>query len=161
MAIRTILVDVRLTGLLIGQSASHSSREIYRALMEAASFGALAIIDRIEEYGVPVHNVVVRRPGDQKPPVDANLCRYHRAANDISGSEQTPALGAGIFASVAAGKDMGGHPTVALAQQLMTRTGDAEPVPAHHQTYQQLFDCTGSSMTASAQKSEQDGCTTS
>ena len=47
---RTILVDVRLTGLLLGQTLHTQPHEIYRALVEATAFGALAIIDRILHF---------------------------------------------------------------------------------------------------------------
>jgi len=44
---RTILVDQRLTGLLLGQTLYHDNpRKIYRALIEATAFGALTIINR-------------------------------------------------------------------------------------------------------------------
>ena len=55
---RTILVDQRLTGLLIGQTLYTSPVEIYRALVEATAFGALTIINRFEEYGVKISSVV-------------------------------------------------------------------------------------------------------
>ena len=48
---RTILVDQRLTGLLLGQTLYTTPAEIYRALVEATAFGALTIINRFEEYG--------------------------------------------------------------------------------------------------------------
>jgi L-ribulokinase len=46
---RTVLVDPRLTGLLVGQTLGTSAPEIYRALVEATAFGALTIINRLEE----------------------------------------------------------------------------------------------------------------
>ena len=55
---RTILTDARLTGLLIGQTLHTEAHEIYRAYIEATAFGALTIIRRIEEYGVPVNEVI-------------------------------------------------------------------------------------------------------
>ena len=55
---RTILVDPRLTGLLLGQTLHTTRAEIYRALIEATAFGARAIIERLREYGVPVERVV-------------------------------------------------------------------------------------------------------
>ena len=55
---RTILVDARLTGLLLGQTLHTSAPEVYRALVEATAFGALTIINRLEEYGVQVKEVV-------------------------------------------------------------------------------------------------------
>ena len=55
---RTILVDQRLTGLLVGQTLHTTPAEIYRALIEATAFGARTIIERFEEYGVKVERVV-------------------------------------------------------------------------------------------------------
>ena len=45
---RTVLVDQRLTGLLLGQTLHTKPEEIYRALIEATAFGALTIINRLE-----------------------------------------------------------------------------------------------------------------
>ena len=58
----------------------------------------------------------------------------------ISRSEQTPALGAGLFAAVAAGRQCGGHDSVQAAQKAMTGTRKVfQPVPEHHQVYQKLY----------------------
>src|SRR5690606_35239191 len=48
---RTILVDQRLSGLLVGTTLHTNRAEIYRALIEATAFGARAIIERIREFG--------------------------------------------------------------------------------------------------------------
>ncbi len=53
-----MLVDQRLTGLLLGQTLYTTPAEIYRALIEATAFGALTIINRFEEYGVKVEQIV-------------------------------------------------------------------------------------------------------
>src|SRR6266481_2947044 len=55
---RTILVDPRLGGLVVGQTLHTTRAEIYRALIEATAFGARMIIERIREYGVPIEKVV-------------------------------------------------------------------------------------------------------
>jgi L-ribulokinase len=55
---RTILVDQRLSGLLLGQTLYTTPAEIYRALIEATAFGALTIINRFEEYGVNVQQII-------------------------------------------------------------------------------------------------------
>jgi L-ribulokinase len=55
---RTILVDPLLAGVLLGQTLHTTQAEIYRALIEATAFGARMILERIEEYGVPVNRVV-------------------------------------------------------------------------------------------------------
>ncbi len=138
---RTILVDVRLTGLLIGQTLQTQPHEIYRALLEATGFGALAIIDRIEEYGVRVKEVVNCGGLAAK---NALLMQIYADITGrpmkISRSEQTPALGAAIFAAVAAGEDRGGFKSVAAAQKSMVGTGkEYRPIEAHHETYRKLY----------------------
>ena len=51
-------MDQRLTGLLLGQTLYTTPAEIYRALIEATAFGALTIINRFEEYGVKIEQMV-------------------------------------------------------------------------------------------------------
>jgi L-ribulokinase len=138
---RTILVDVRLTGLLLGQTLHTTPEEIYRALIEATGFGALAIIDRIEEYGVKVREVVSCGGLAIK---NTLMMQIYADILDrpmkISRSEQTPALGAGIFASLAAGTRSGGYSSMDDAQRAMTGTGKVyTPQIEHHETYQKLY----------------------
>ncbi len=138
---RTILVDARLTGLLVGQTLHTQPHEIYRALLEATGFGALVIIDRIEEYGVPIKDVVNCGGLAFK---NALLMQIYADITGrtmkISGSEQTPALGAAVFAAVAAGKEAGGHASVAAAQRAMVGMGrEYTPIPENHQVYRKLY----------------------
>lgn len=138
---RTILVDVRLTGLLLGQTLHTQPHEIYRALLEATGFGALTIIDRIEEYGVPVKEVVNCGGLAVK---NALLMRIYADITGrpmkISGSDQTPALGAAVFAAVAAGETMGGYASVEAAQKSMVGTGkEYRPEEENHETYRHLY----------------------
>ena len=55
---RSILVDVDLSGLLLGATLATRAPEIYRALIEATAFGTRMIIESFEESGVPVHDIV-------------------------------------------------------------------------------------------------------
>ncbi len=101
---RTVLVDPRLTGLLVGQTLSTSAPEVYRALVEATAFGALTIINRLGEYGVSVKDVVNCGGIAEKNPFVMQI--YADACNrpmKISHSAQTCALGAAIFGAVAGG----------------------------------------------------------
>jgi L-ribulokinase len=101
---RTILVDPQLTGLILGQTLHTSAAEIYRTLIEATAFGSRKIIERIEEYGVEVKEVVVCGGIGEKSPLAMQIY------SDILGrpiktsrSAQTCALGSAVAASVAAG----------------------------------------------------------
>jgi L-ribulokinase len=55
---RTVLVDQRLTGAILGLTLHTTPAEIYRALIEATAFGARMIVERFEEYGVHVKSVI-------------------------------------------------------------------------------------------------------
>jgi L-ribulokinase len=71
---RTILVDQRLTGLLLGQTLHSTRAGIYRALIEATAFGARAIIERLKEYDVPVERIVCSGGIAEKNPLLMQIC---------------------------------------------------------------------------------------
>jgi L-ribulokinase len=139
---RTILVDQRLTGLLIGQTLYTTPAEIYRALIEATAFGALTIINRFEEYGVKVQQIVNCGGIAEKNPLVMQI--YADVTGrpiKISRSAQTCALGAAIAGAIVAGKAAGGHDTFAQAQKAMTglQARVFKPNPEAHQVYKQLY----------------------
>ena len=138
---RTILVDVRLTGLLLGQTLHTLPHEIYRTLVEATAFGALAIIDRIEENGVPIKEVVNCGGLAAKNPLLMQIyADVTGRPMKISRSEQTPALGAAMFAAMSAGTDASGFENIAQAQTAMTGTNKVyEPIEANHEVYKKLY----------------------
>ena len=101
---RTILVDQRLTGLLVGQTLYTTPAEIYRALIEATAFGALTIINRFEEYGVKIEQVVNCGGIAEKNPLVMQIyADVTGRPMKISRSAQTCALGAAIAGAVVAG----------------------------------------------------------
>lgn len=122
---RTILVDPRLTGLIVGQTLHTSRAEVYRALIEATAFGARAIIERLKEHGVPIERVVCCGGIAEKNPlfmqIYADVLGYPMY---IAGSPQTSALGAAISAAVAAGTSASGYDSFEDAQARMTSVGD-------------------------------------
>ena len=138
---RTILVDVRLSGLLLGQTLYTQAHEIYRALIEATAFGALTIINRIEEYGVPVKEIVNCGGLAAKNPFLMQIyADITGRPMKVSMSDQTCALGAAIFGAVAAGKEISGFSCVEDAQRAMTGIKEVyEPNPENHEVYQELY----------------------
>src|SRR6185369_2696602 len=139
---RTILVDQRLTGLLIGQTLYTTPAEIYRALVEATAFGALTIIKRFEEYGVKVEQIVNCGGIAEKNPLVMQI--YADVTGrpiKISRSPQTCALGAAIAGAVAAGKKAGGFDNFADAQKAMTglKARVFAPNPKAHEVYTRLY----------------------
>lgn len=138
---RTVLVDVLLSGLLLGQTLYTQPHEIYRALVEATAFGALTIIDRIENFGVKINDVVNCGGLAVKSPMLMQI--YADITNrpmKISKSEQTPALGASIFAAVAAGKENGGYDSIEEAQKSMTSiVKEYQPIEENNKSYKKLY----------------------
>lgn len=140
---RTILVDQRLAGLLVGQTLYTTPGEIYRALIEATAFGALTIIRRFEEYGVKVDQVVNCGGISEKNPLVMQI--YADVIGrpiKISRSAQTCALGAAIAGAVAAGPQVGGYADFATAQKAMTGVKPRvfKPNPEAHGVYKELYE---------------------
>jgi L-ribulokinase len=139
---RTILVDVRLSGLLLGQTLHTEAHEIYRALIEATAFGALTIINRIEEYGVPVREIVNCGGLASKNPLLMQIyADVTGRPMKISRSDQTCALGAALFGAVAAGRKAGGYDSVAAAQAAMcgVRSTVFKPIRENHAVYKEIY----------------------
>jgi L-ribulokinase len=135
---RTVLVDPLLGGLLVGQTLHTTAPEIFRALVESTAFGARTIIQRFEEYGVSVKEVVNCGGIAEKSPflmqVYADVCNRPMR---ISRSAQTCALGAAIFGGVAGGA----HRSTEAAQRAMTGVKPTvyRPVAAHVRIYGELY----------------------
>ncbi|MDP6543846.1 MAG: ribulokinase [Phycisphaerae bacterium] len=139
---RTILVDQRLTGMILGQTLYTTPAEIYRALVEATAFGALTIINRLEEYGVKVRQVVNCGGIAEKNPVVMQIyADVTGRPMKISRSGQTCALGAAIAGAVVAGSRAGGWSSVRAAQKAMTglKAKVFKPNPAAHKIYRELY----------------------
>jgi L-ribulokinase len=135
---RTVLVDPRLTGLLLGTTLHTTQAEIYRALIEATAFGARMIIERIRKYRVPIRRIVCAGGIAEKNPLlmqiyaDVTGCTLH-----VSGSNQACALGSAISAAVLAGA----HRDFPAAQRAMTslRRVSYRPDPRRRRAYNRIY----------------------
>ncbi|QDU72647.1 ribulokinase [Mucisphaera calidilacus] len=135
---RTVLVDPRLSGLLVGQTLHTTAAEIYRALIEATAFGSLTIIERIEEHEVPVERVVMCGGIAEKNPMAMQI--YADVLNRpirIARSRQACALGAAIFGAVV------GHAhrntQSAIAAMAGTKETVYQPITSNVNTYAELY----------------------
>ncbi len=134
---RTILVDVRLTGLVLGQTLHTEAHEIYRALIEATAFGALTIIRRMEEYGIRVDEVVNTGGLAVK---NATLMQIYAdiigKPLKVAASDQTCALGAAIF-----GAACGGAVTIREVQEQCCRMREVvyTPIIENQMVYNEIY----------------------
>jgi L-ribulokinase len=127
---------------MIGQTLHTQAHEIYRALVESTAFGALTIINRIEEYGVNVESVV--KCGGLAGKNEMLMQIYADVTGrpmKVSRSDQTCALGAALFAAVSAGEPAGGFADVANGQKAMcgVRERVYTPIPENQAVYQELY----------------------
>lgn len=135
---RTILVDQRLTGLLLGQTLYTTPAEVYRALIEATAFGARAIIERLREYDVRIDRIVCAGGIAEKNPMLMQIyADITGCTMQVSGSSQACALGSAISAAVLAGE----HRDFAAAERAMTRVAPRSyrPEPKARRTYDRLY----------------------
>ncbi len=139
---RSVLVDADLSGLLIGETLATRPHEIYRALIEATAFGTRMIIDTFHQAGVPVNQIVacggLQERNELLMQIYADVCGRELS---VSGSPQTPALGAAMFGAVAAGAAAGGYDSIFDAAGKMARLGPRtyRPDPAGGAVYERIY----------------------
>ena len=139
---RSVLVDVDLTGLLLGATLLTKPEEIYRALIEATAYGTRVIIEDFEANGVPVNELVAT---GGLPDRNHLLMQIYADVTGremkVAASSQTPALGSAMFGAVAAGAAAGGYDTIFAAARKMGGLRDEtyRPNPEAQAVYDQLF----------------------
>jgi L-ribulokinase len=139
---RSILSDMNLSGLLAGITLETKPEDIYRTFLEATSFGTRTIIENYRDAGLPVkelfacgglsirNNLLMQIFADV---LDMEI--------KISETQETPALGAAMYAACAAGSESGGYDNIFEASTHMSRIKKESYLPnsAHHGIYNELF----------------------
>lgn len=140
---RSVLVDVDLTGLLLGATLATRAEEIYRALIEATAYGTRMIIETLNKNGVPVTELVAT---GGLPDRNHLLMQIYADVTGmqlrVAAARQTPALGSAMFGAVAAGKDAGGYDSIFEASKVMAHLRPDEiyrPDPPAQRTYDRLY----------------------
>ena len=110
---RSVLVDVDLTGLLIGVTLQTKPEDIYRALIEATAYGTKVIVENFKAYGIGIEEFYASGGISQKNPF---MMQIYADILDmpvkIASSKYGPAYGSAMFAAVAAGKANGGYDSI-------------------------------------------------
>jgi len=139
---RSVLVDVDLTGLIIGCTLLTKPEEIYRALIEATAYGTNMIIETFEQNGVPIRELYACGGIAEKNSFMMQV--YADVTNReirISASPQTVALGAAMFGAVAAGSGKGGYDSIYEAAKRMAKVKEEyyRPIPENVEVYKKLY----------------------
>ena len=139
---RSVLVDVDLTGLILGCTLLTKPEEIYRALIEATAYGTNMIIETFENNDVAIKELYACGGIAEKDEMMMQI--YADVTNReirISNSPQAVALGSAMFGAVAAGKDKGGYDSIFEAAKYMSKVKEAyyKPNPANVDAYKKLY----------------------
>ena len=140
---RSILVDVDLTGMILGMTLQTKPEDIYRALIEATAYGTRMIIEDFRKYGVEVNEFYAAGGISQKDPMTMQIyADVLKMPVKIAGSDQGGALGSAIFGAVAAGKSNGGFDDAYEASAVMGKVKDTVYYPNEEETktYDNLFE---------------------
>jgi len=111
---RTPDADFTVRATAQGFSLSTTAADVFKALVESTAFGSKAIMGRFQEYNMPIQRVLATGGIATKSPyVIQVLADVLNTPIDVVDNDQTCALGAVIFAAVAAGV----YPDVLEAQK--------------------------------------------
>lgn len=112
---RTPFANQAVKGCITGLTLGSSAPVVYRALVEATAFGSKAIVDSLLDQGVEIKSIIAIGGISLKAPfVMQTLADVLGMPIKVSKVEQACALGAAMFAAVAAG--------------VYTRVEDVQPV---------------------------------
>jgi L-ribulokinase len=133
---RTVLVNPELGGVTLGWKLTHTAQDELFAAIEGTAFHTRVILERMEEFGVPISRVVNGGGIPQKNEVLNRV--YANVLNKpvlVPQSEVT-SLGSAIIAFMAAGT----FQTIEEAQDaLCPKFRTVEPEPAAAQVYEELY----------------------
>jgi L-ribulokinase len=139
---RSVLVDVDLTGMMLGMTLLSKPEEIYRALIESTAYGTRLIIETFNNNNVPIHELIAT---GGLPDRNKLLMQIYA---DITGlpiyipeATQIGALGSAMHGAVAAGSAVGGYNSIMDASVKMARlrAESYQPIARNKAVYDKLF----------------------
>ena len=139
---RNVLADFNLTGLILGQTLHTKDYEIYRALVEATAFGALMIIERMEEYGIKIDKLIncggIAEKNSMVMQIYADIIGRPM---EVAESGQTVALGAAIIGGFVALKEREGFNSIEEIQSRICKVKEKKysPDKSEHDIYTKIY----------------------
>jgi L-ribulokinase len=132
---RTVLVNPELGGITLGWRLIHTAREELFAAIEGTAFHTRVILERMEEYGVPVDRIINAGGIPQRNPVLNQVYANVLGKPILVPNGDITCLGSAIFAFLA----IGAFESIEHAQaELCPGYRTLEPEPAAVAVYQDL-----------------------
>jgi L-ribulokinase len=101
---RTPDADQSLKSAISNISLGTGAPELFKAMVHAICFGSRKIVERFEEEGVPINKVIgIGGVARKSPYIMQTLANVLNRPMVVASSDYAPALGAAIYAAVAAG----------------------------------------------------------
>ncbi|TVP44380.1 MAG: ribulokinase [Mongoliibacter sp.] len=135
---RTPDANQALKGAIRNLNMGSDGARVFKALVEAISFGSKSIVERFRQEGVQIDAVIgLGGVAKKSTLVMQTLADVLNMPIKVATSDQAPALGAAMYAAVAAGI----HPTTEAAIQAMSSGFDKtyHPIAANVPVYEKLY----------------------
>jgi len=135
---RTPDANQLLKGAIMGLTLGADAPRVYRALAEATAFGARAIVERFREEGVEIEGIIgIGGVARKSPFVMQILADVLNMPISVPAGDQSVALGAAMFAAVAAGL----YPDIPSAQESLCAPTEKtyNPQPREAGIYGKLY----------------------
>ncbi|MDF2959306.1 MAG: ribulokinase [Paenibacillus sp.] len=139
---RSVLANSNLSGIILGMTLNTKPEEMYRALLESAAFGTRKIIETYEKAGISVNEILAcgGLPKRNKLLMQIYADVLGREIK-VASSDEAAALGAAMYAAVAAGRVAGGYDRMEDAVRSMARFDKVTYIPTqtHSRIYNELY----------------------
>lgn len=135
---RTPDANQALKGAIRNLNMGSDAARVFKALVEAISFGSKSIVERFRKEGVQIDAVIgLGGVAKKSTLVMQTLADVLNMPIKVATSDQAPALGAAMYAAVAAGI----HPSTEAAIQAMSNGFDKvyHPIPENVPVYEKLY----------------------
>lgn len=140
---RSVLVDAKLSGTILGCTLLTKPEDVYRALIEATAYGTRKIFETLEQQKIPVDEIYIAGGIAKKDPFVMQIYSdILKKEIRVVTASQVAALSSAMWGAVVAGKAMGGFASLEEAVRVMVKSENKLYTPklGNSEVYDSLFE---------------------